>query len=369
MLISLLFAMLALDAGDTTAFRMEDAFEPLLRSDIAIADDGEVFILDFQLSKISRFDRNGKLLNTISKKGPGPGEIGFPNGIFLWQNRIHVSDRASGSIKQFEKDGDFVDETRLPARGVTVVKVAGGWITANLLSRQPDKPIDINWMNEKMAEPKKIASWPRPANAGGMMMVRSSGAGKPKMPYNPVRENALIIADRDGKTVYIYIPGSPKIHVIDAAKKKVVDSISREIEQIPFNEEYGNRKLAEVKEARKGMPVDFVADFPQNFPAVREIFISAENKLGVRRWTAYPSKSKKNLVMDVDGTDVKLAYQENSARQVLLVQGEMAYINCFQADEERAFVLKVPVSAIDKAVAANPFDFSLEQPRMMMMTR
>ena len=156
--------------------------------------------------------------------------------------------------------------------------------------------------------------------------------------------------------------------VIDSETRKVVNSITTDEEPIIFNEEYGNEQLTEFQEGSKkrGMPIDFVADFPEHFPYARELFISAENKLAVRRWTNRPDKVEKNAIFDNQGKSAKLSYNSTNARRVLFIQDGFAYINAFNTEKEEAFLIKAAVENIDKVVTDNPLDFSLEEPRMMI---
>ncbi len=203
---------------------------------------------------------------------------------------------------------------------------------------------------------------------GGAIMIRQTGGGRPKVPYNPVRDRATLLADRDGRYVYVYVPGSFEVKVIDSETRKVVNSITTDEEPIIFNEEYGNEQLTEFQEGSKkrGMPIDFVADFPEHFPYARELFISAENKLAVRRWTNRPDKVEKNAIFDNQGKSAKLSYNSTNARRVLFIQDGFAYINAFNTEKEEAFLIKAAVENIDKVVTDNPLDFSLEEPRMMI---
>ena len=367
MMCYLIFSLLAVDAGAVT-YKSEGVFEPLLRSDVAVAKDGHVFILDFKAATVSHYDANGELLNTIGKKGNGPGEFNFPGNVFIWDGYVYLEDRANSTVSRFERNGKYVDRVRIPARGMSAVKVKDGWVTAKLWGMDPSEEITVTWMDEKMENSQEIASYKKPEGAGGAMMVRQTGSGRPKVPYNPVRDNADILADRDGRYVYVYIPGNFDVKVIDSQTRKVVNTITTEQEPILFNEEYGNEQLAEFQEGSKkrGMPIDFVPDFPDFFPYARELFISAENNLGVRRWTSRPDEVEKGAIFDHQGKPIKVGYSVASARRVLLIQDGFAYINAFDAEKEAAFLIKAPVAKIDEVVATNPIDYSLEEPRMMI---
>lgn len=74
---------------------------------IAVDEQGNVFILERGNCRIQKFDKNGKYLQTIGKKGQGPGELERPYSLFLDQNNnIYVSDRRK--IHFFNHTGEFV---------------------------------------------------------------------------------------------------------------------------------------------------------------------------------------------------------------------------------------------------------------------
>jgi len=74
---------------------------------IAVDEQGNIFILERGNCRIQKFDKNGKYLQTIGKKGQGPGEFERPYSLFLDQNNnIYVSDRRK--IHFFNHTGEFV---------------------------------------------------------------------------------------------------------------------------------------------------------------------------------------------------------------------------------------------------------------------
>ena len=74
---------------------------------IFVDDQGNVSILERGNCRIQKFDKNGKYLQTIGKKGQGPGELERPNSLFLDKNNnIYVSDRMK--IHFFNSEGGFV---------------------------------------------------------------------------------------------------------------------------------------------------------------------------------------------------------------------------------------------------------------------
>jgi hypothetical protein len=74
---------------------------------IVVDDQGNIFILERGNCRIQKFDKNGDYLQTIGKKGQGPGEFESPYSLFLDKNNnISVSDRRK--IHFFNHKGEFI---------------------------------------------------------------------------------------------------------------------------------------------------------------------------------------------------------------------------------------------------------------------
>ncbi|MFT7698710.1 MAG: hypothetical protein ACI8S7_000523, partial [Candidatus Krumholzibacteriia bacterium] len=88
-------------------------------------EDGNIFLLDGQLSEISVFDPDGEWLRTIGREGEGPGE--FQNGAdMFWapDGQIGVVQSWPGKIVMITPEGDPGTTFALPFRD------GGGWQSA-----------------------------------------------------------------------------------------------------------------------------------------------------------------------------------------------------------------------------------------------
>ncbi len=77
-----------------------------LVADATIDADGNVYVLDRQLSQVHVFGPDGSLLRTLGREGEGPGEFRFPTNIVLLPDgRVGVSRVMPGSIVLLGRDG------------------------------------------------------------------------------------------------------------------------------------------------------------------------------------------------------------------------------------------------------------------------
>lgn len=87
--------------------------------DIALDDEGRLYVLDIQDASIKVFDPQGAYVRTIGRRGQGPGEIGAAFSILVpWRARtLIVNDAGGRRLSFFSLDGVF--EKNLPLRGLT----------------------------------------------------------------------------------------------------------------------------------------------------------------------------------------------------------------------------------------------------------
>lgn len=76
-------------------------------SDIAIDDQGNIYILDAGNHRIQKFGPDGKYITTIGNRGQGPGEFYFPLSLDLDPNGyLYVSDPQNQRVQILKPDGE-----------------------------------------------------------------------------------------------------------------------------------------------------------------------------------------------------------------------------------------------------------------------
>lgn len=72
-------------------------------------DDSYLYLIETKYGTILKVDiKTGKLIQTISSKGQGPGELESPIQVIEKNNKLYVLDRTWNGIKIFEKNGKFI---------------------------------------------------------------------------------------------------------------------------------------------------------------------------------------------------------------------------------------------------------------------
>ncbi|MEO8598149.1 MAG: peptidyl-alpha-hydroxyglycine alpha-amidating lyase family protein [Candidatus Solibacter sp.] len=80
---------------------------------IVTAPNGDIFVADGHenaVSRIMKFDKEGKYITEWGKKGTGPGEFDTPHAIAIdSQGRLFVGDRANSRVQIFTQDGKLLE--------------------------------------------------------------------------------------------------------------------------------------------------------------------------------------------------------------------------------------------------------------------
>ncbi|MBC7362833.1 MAG: 6-bladed beta-propeller [Candidatus Aminicenantes bacterium] len=104
-------------------FTMSETPEALLSLPARLEIVGErIYVLDTEESQIKVFDKNGKFMRSIGRRGKGPGEFNRPEGFFIDRNKklIAVADTGNRRVQVLNEDGQLVTSFNLtnPPSGV-----------------------------------------------------------------------------------------------------------------------------------------------------------------------------------------------------------------------------------------------------------
>lgn len=128
---------------------------------IEVDKDGNIFVLDGGNCRIQKFDKNGKHIQTIGKRGQGPGEFEHPNHINL-DSKGNIYVRDMNRVHKFNKNGEFVrclplSEYKRPWYGVTK---EGNFLGIVLTKTSEEMTEDIVLESSEEGRLKTIKSYP-----------------------------------------------------------------------------------------------------------------------------------------------------------------------------------------------------------------
>ncbi|MBW2480897.1 MAG: NHL repeat-containing protein [Deltaproteobacteria bacterium] len=78
-------------------------------SDVAVAGDGKIYVVDGVNSKIRVFSPSGRALASFGSAGTGPGEFKNALGIDIDRSgRVYIADAGNHRVQIFDPDGNFI---------------------------------------------------------------------------------------------------------------------------------------------------------------------------------------------------------------------------------------------------------------------
>jgi hypothetical protein len=129
--------------------------------DLDVDSEGRIFVLDYKETNIKVFDKSGKHVNTIGRKGQGPGEFQRPSQIYLTpQKEILVNDTGARQLHFFSLNGIFkrsVSQTNMTFFGGPKVDQKEQIVAAHLIT---DKKVTymLKKFDSRLKEVLKIFS-------------------------------------------------------------------------------------------------------------------------------------------------------------------------------------------------------------------
>jgi hypothetical protein len=256
---------------------------------IAVDSLGNLFVVDSGNQRVQKFDKDGNYLQTIGRKGQGPGEFMSPYDIFLDEQgniyvsegmKMHVFNPKGNSIK------DFVLSTFVMKYSVDL---EGNIIAYGFLRTERAQNFGVILINPEGKITKTIAEYP------GMSMVSRKGtmfsfshSYTPLLSFSSIEKNGvsygygldykLYLIDRTGETFLIIKKNEPSQSISRREKDKIITDFLENTAQ----------------EGRK-WPRDVVeegANFPDHRPFFSNIASDDKGRLYVRKFKSVLDESK-----------------------------------------------------------------------------
>lgn len=231
---------------------------------IAVDEKENIYILDRKAGHIKVFDNKGSYIQTIGKKGQGPGEFVTPGQIFIWERKLMVYDNGDRSFSFFTLDGEFIKsinaskaeglEAKIDSKGnITFATMGYSKETRNITYRLDLYDKELNFI-------KRLDSIPGAADHRGYNL------------FPPLFSWAI---DSNDNIIYGY-QKEYKLQVFnpDGNLKKI---IIKEHEPAKITKQEIDERMANIQPGRK-------VYIPQYHPVFRGIFIDGDGRIFVMNW-------------------------------------------------------------------------------------
>ena len=164
---------------------------------IALDKDGNVYVADEWLNRISIFDKDGTFLSKWGTPGSGDGELNKPAGLAIADGTIYVSDSRNHRIQQFSLEGKYQGQFGTFGSGPGELNVPWG------LGLDVDGNVYVaDWRNDRIQkfspDGQHVASFGQSGSGVGQLN-RPSGVCVDK-------DGDIYIADRQNDRVQVLAP-------------------------------------------------------------------------------------------------------------------------------------------------------------------
>jgi len=245
---------------------------------ILLDEEENIFVLDQKDANIKIFDKTGKYLRTIGKKGQGPGELSLPERISLIKRKkeLMVSEGTRRQLTYFAVDGKFLrSHSTGKMRGLLgKVDSVGNIIMTEVIITIPEMSYALKRFDENM---NPIAELDR------VKVTIDPKVLNPFMPFT-----YWDIADNDN-IVYGY-SGTYELKIFNP-QNKVIRKIRKDYDPVEVTEE--DRKRI----TKTSLPYGMKFKGSNYYPAFAEFSIDSQGRIFVGSWRK--DKDSKARLFDI----------------------------------------------------------------------
>ncbi len=289
----------------------------------AVDDQGNVIILDIRLG-IKVFDKEGKFLRSIGRKGQGPGEFQYPMHIqFTGQKEIMVNDHG-GRLMFFSVEGRFLSEIKNPIFRLNMF---------SLIDERRNIFVLGPFLGRDTFRQEKFVKLAPPFEDYEVLISRETPRRERVIP--PQTRYALL----PGNNLIWGITSKYEFHVIDS-EGKLIKRIEKEHTPLPMTDEYKSKYFERLPPgiSRESQ------QFNTHFPAFDLFFPDDEGRLFVKTYEKLEASGKYSVdVFDKEGrfltrTALKVGHEIALNQDKYLIKGSRLYAS--EYNEEGFPVLK-----------------------------
>jgi hypothetical protein len=232
-------------------------------SGIAIDEEERIYVLDYTEAHIKVFDKKGRYMKTIGKKGQGPGEMASPFSIcIIPDDELVIQDLNNRRILYLTLEGNFLKSISTAEWVMVGAKTdSNGNIIALISNSHPDKQVIGLMKFDKEINP--------------LITFRSVSLPKKGPVFNPFRpEVSWTLTEKDH-----VICGYPENYELDVydPEGNLKRKIYRDAMRVKVSQE-------EIEEAKKRLPSYMKLDIPKYHAAYRDFTADEGGRIFVRTW-------------------------------------------------------------------------------------
>jgi hypothetical protein len=257
----------------------------------ALDSQENIYVLDFDQCRIQQYDREGKYVKTIGRKGQGPGDIESPFQIFIdRQDNIYVLQERQ--FKVFRTDGGFVKSITLRSSLSDFFITRQGTFFA--LFFQIDEKTRANAVAEFDAEGnlvKTLASYP---DEGFLTTAHKVGESAVRFFFSHEFNNRICFCPISPESFCYGYSSEYKIFVVDA-KGNVKFIIKKDDNPQPISgkdkgaiiDRHAKSRRATIGQISRS-EIEKGLFFPKHKPFLNQLLADDKERVYVKRLTSSP---------------------------------------------------------------------------------
>lgn len=176
----------------------DENFNFMRISAIEVDSEGNIYVLDYRQCRIQKFNKDGDYLQTIGRKGEGPGEFQRASRMYLSpEGRLYVNEIRKVHI--FGKDGAF-EKSVIPESFLLNFSATeeGSILGQSRTYGEEERSQDIILMDSKGKKLDTVTSFPDPsviltkAVSGGAISMGGPPPYSPELSFCPLSEGSAV---------------------------------------------------------------------------------------------------------------------------------------------------------------------------------
>jgi hypothetical protein len=250
---------------------------------LAVDAQENIFVLDYKEAHVKVFDKTGKYLRTIGRKGQGPGELDGPMVLAFDRpsGALLVLESGARRISCFDSQGKFIKAMSLKGvwgLGMRLDSLGNIYVMEAVLGQN-----EGHYLVKKFAPDLKIIA----------VLAQAPSLVKPTGASNPFRPIPYFQVDNKDRLLYGF-PKTYEIQIFGSADKPV-GRILKDYDPVEVTAE-------EMEEQKKDTPASIPLEFSKYHAAFRRFFPDDQGRLFIQTFqNAKTHKGHLFDVFDIDG--------------------------------------------------------------------